>query len=382
MSRAAQPAGAGAGDLAQRLVGLDALRGLSAVAVLVCHLGAYWGFLNLPGKGLQLTQIGAHGVDVFVVLSGFCLALPLVDRRRRLNVAPFLGRRALRILPAYWVALAIAAALAIHPTTWPLVVGAPADALAIAVHVPGAQTIASDVLGSINGSLWSVSLEILLYLTFPGAIWVWRRWGKGALLGLALTVAVGWWLTPDWVSLPFPFSSLSGDGHSLPARFLQFAFGIAAVDWIHERRLPTGRRGAVAAILAVALATLGTTLEVPQWLDALAWAGAGVVCVGAVTGPWFSHAAREVLDAFGLRTFSFYLLHQPVVLLAAPLVAALPGGWAAQLVVGGTAVLLAVSAVAEALFRIVELPSHRLGKRLFPAVVVRSLSARSRAVRA
>ena len=104
------------------------------------------------------------------------------------------------------------------------------------------------------------------------------------------------------------------------------------------------------------------------------------MCVGLVTGPWFSHALLKRLDAFGLRTFSFYLLHQPVVLLLAPYVASWPGGWVPQLVLGGALVLLLVSALAEALFRAVELPSHELGKRLFPTVIG-TLSDRSRSLR-
>lgn len=362
---------------AGRLVGLDALRGLSALAVLVCHLGAYWGFLRLPGKGLQLTQIGAHGVDVFVVLSGVCLALPLADRRRTLDARQFFGRRALRILPAYWVALAIAATLAANAATWSLVVGAQADALDVLVHVPGAQTIASDTLGSINGSLWSVSLEIQLYLAFPLAILVWRRWGKRALLLLAVGVAVLWWLTPLVLTLPYPFSSLPGNGHALPARFVQFTAGVAAADWLMQGRLPTGRQGALVSLLCLVVATGGTTLEVPQWVDAVLWAVAGVACVGVVTGKWASSPLRDTLEAFGLRTFSFYLMHQPVVLLLAPLVAAFPGGWAFQLVLGGGLALLIISALAEGLYRAVELPSHELGKRLFPRVTMAPATAGS-----
>ena len=101
-----------------RIGGLDALRGLAALAVFVCHIVAYWGALGFPHAVIAISQVGAHGVDVFVVLSGFVLMLPLVAEGRTLNVGQFYGRRMWRILPAYWTALAFAAVLAVGPT-WP-----------------------------------------------------------------------------------------------------------------------------------------------------------------------------------------------------------------------------------------------------------------------
>ena len=88
------------------------LRGFAALAVFVCHIGGYWTFLKLPSKLPEILTWGTHGVDLFIVISGFCLMIPVLRSEGRLNVGQFYGRRATRILPAYYVALAIAAALA------------------------------------------------------------------------------------------------------------------------------------------------------------------------------------------------------------------------------------------------------------------------------
>ena len=103
------------------VVGLDALRILAALAVFVCHLAAYWELQDLPLKLPELLANGSHGVDVFIVLSGFVLSLPVLVTGRELDTANFLRRRASRILPPYYVALALAAALALSPVAWMIV---------------------------------------------------------------------------------------------------------------------------------------------------------------------------------------------------------------------------------------------------------------------
>src|SRR5690606_4855547 len=134
------------------------------------------------------TQVGAHGVDIFVVLSGFVPTLPLMAPGRSLNVRQFYGRRMWRIVPAYWVALAFASILAVGPT-WDLVVAEPATAWDVVVHVFGLQTVFVSTLGSINGSLWSISLEILLYLLFPVLVLVLHRIGGAWLVTSAAALS-------------------------------------------------------------------------------------------------------------------------------------------------------------------------------------------------
>src|SRR6478609_6697985 len=80
------PAGHGA-----RIEGLDGLRALAIVGVLVYHLNASW----LPG--------GFLGVDVFFVVSGFLITTLLLrehHRSGRIALSQFWVRRARRLLPA------------------------------------------------------------------------------------------------------------------------------------------------------------------------------------------------------------------------------------------------------------------------------------------
>jgi len=114
MSVTSAPAVAGAPS--HRLAGLDGVRGLAALFVVVNHV-----FLRaFPGYPVDRAPFwaawfiyGRFAVVVFIVLSGFSLALSPVRHGWRLDgISRFAHRRARRILPAYWAALAFSLVVA------------------------------------------------------------------------------------------------------------------------------------------------------------------------------------------------------------------------------------------------------------------------------
>jgi peptidoglycan/LPS O-acetylase OafA/YrhL len=89
----------------ERQPGLDLLRALAIVVVVIYH-AALFGF-KLPGR---VDRFGWIGVDLFFVLSGYLIGgqlLAPLARDQRINLGRFFARRALRIMPAYFVVLAI-----------------------------------------------------------------------------------------------------------------------------------------------------------------------------------------------------------------------------------------------------------------------------------
>src|SRR6058998_312638 len=89
----------------ERQPGLDLLRALAIIVVVVYH-AALFGF-KLPGR---VDRFGWIGVDLFFVLSGYLIGgqlLAPLARDQRMNLGRFFARRALRIMPAYFVVLAI-----------------------------------------------------------------------------------------------------------------------------------------------------------------------------------------------------------------------------------------------------------------------------------
>jgi peptidoglycan/LPS O-acetylase OafA/YrhL len=91
---------------------LDSLRALAALAILVVHVSIFSGAVNAPGYGRFLAHLDI-GVPFFFLLSAFLLYRPFVaarvsgSPRRRLRT--YARRRFLRIAPAYWLALTVAA---------------------------------------------------------------------------------------------------------------------------------------------------------------------------------------------------------------------------------------------------------------------------------
>src|SRR4051794_10706007 len=91
-----------------RLAGLDGVRALAALFVVIHHV-----FLRaFPGSPVDRAPFwagwfiyGRFAVVVFIVLSGFSLALAPARHGWRLDsVSRFAYRRARRLLPAYWAA--------------------------------------------------------------------------------------------------------------------------------------------------------------------------------------------------------------------------------------------------------------------------------------
>src|SRR5437016_5916610 len=112
-----------AGDSTRiRLDFLDGLRGLAALYVVLSHVYSEitWngGAAHLSHTLLHLLKplsYGRYAVDVFIVLSGYCLMLPVArsaDGKLRGGAGEYLKRRARRILPPYYAALALTLALA------------------------------------------------------------------------------------------------------------------------------------------------------------------------------------------------------------------------------------------------------------------------------
>jgi peptidoglycan/LPS O-acetylase OafA/YrhL len=219
---------------ALRLAYLDGLRALAAAYVVVFHavLGFSGKELNGPWRILRRAcAFGHEAVAIFIVLSGYCLMLPVVRKdaaRLPVDFATFIKRRALRILPPYFAALLLSLGLiAALP-----VLGTPDSGTIWDDSLPalGAGPILSHLLVvhnwsrtwgyQINGPLWSVASEWQIYFFFPLVLLpVWRKVGMvPALLGAAL---LGYAPLALWPTSPAAQVAITW-------YLLLFAFGMAA----------------------------------------------------------------------------------------------------------------------------------------------------------
>lgn len=345
-----------------RLDHVDALRALAVLAVLALHVRGFW-VLPEEGRGVtfvvdRLAAQGAAGVDLFIVLSGFCMAYPLLRGRSdgiaRLSARRFYRRRAVRLLPAYYVCVLGLFALGQLPAPRERMLARPPDLQDLVLHLVLLQPLSRDSIGAVNGPLWSISLEVTLYLVFPLVLVALRRYGWHRLVVGTVLLAVVWAgvgaaldaVAPDRAWLPDP-------SKVLPARLFEFAFGMLAAQWL-VRPEAWHRRTATAVLVLGALAGAAGTVADVGLVRVLGWGAASFgLTVLASRGLPARRWTRPV-TALGLVSYSFYLLHQPFLLLTAPVTATLSP--AAVYALAAPVALAALYALARLFFQVVERP--------------------------
>ncbi|MGW0064102.1 acyltransferase family protein [Streptosporangium sandarakinum] len=380
---AAKPAASRAGGRS-RLPGLDGIRGVAALFVLVhhCRLLAFPGYPADTGPGwLSWLVYGHFAVVVFIVLSGFSLAVSPARSGWRLGgVRRFARRRAWRILPPYWAALVFSLVVA-----WTLA-PQPGEGVPTAKSVLVYGLLLHDVLGapSPNGAFWSIAVEAQLYLVFPLLLLVLRRAGAFVMLAAvtAVVAAVGL-LAP----VSHPVSLLL---RLTPQFAALFAAGVVAAGVLaageRVQRFPWHRVAALACVPVLALVVARGpvwTVEHYYWVDLALGPAVALLLAGVATGR--PVALVRLLDtrpvrSLGSFSYTLYLVHAPIVVAIHRLVVAphVPGGVPAFLVT--LAVAGPVSLVAARSFAAVfELPFQR--HRGWPALreAMRGRASRVRA---
>ena len=144
---------------------LTSTRAVAAIMVVIHHYGKQLFPFN---QTKNLFQSGNLAVSYFFVLSGFVLFVAHWDRE--VNYITYLRRRAGRILPLYYVALAAVIALMLWQGDVPLNMKRQVaySVLLIQSYMPGYAL-------TLNGPAWSISVEMLFYLLFPWLLWLMLR---------------------------------------------------------------------------------------------------------------------------------------------------------------------------------------------------------------
>ncbi|MGA6166318.1 acyltransferase family protein [Amycolatopsis magusensis] len=161
------------------------MRGLAALGVLLTHVGLYSAQVSLsdfpgmeqPGNGFAgvLLQQLHVSLPIFFVLSGVLLYRPWVlaalGGTKKPGVKPYLWRRALRTLPAFWVALAVVL-IAFNSegiqNVWHVV----RPFLLLQVYESEAYLFGLE-------QSWSLATEIAFYALLPVLAWALNRVARG-----------------------------------------------------------------------------------------------------------------------------------------------------------------------------------------------------------
>jgi len=118
---------------------------------------------------------GHFAVNFFIVLSGFCLTIPLVKHNNfnlKGGAIVFYRKRIKRIVIPYYIALAFSMILIMGvigvQTGRHWDVSLPVTGKDIITHLLLIQDVFSDTMFKINHALWTISVEFRIYLFFPG----------------------------------------------------------------------------------------------------------------------------------------------------------------------------------------------------------------------
>jgi peptidoglycan/LPS O-acetylase OafA/YrhL len=358
---------------------VEGLRGVAALYVFLFHV---WQTAVQHGAGpltawyaaTPFMQYGHFAVAIFIVISGYCLALPVAARPGlAFSVKAFFIARARRLMPAYIAVVLLSVpvwSLAVviagrHLNTTNLVVAA-------LMHIALIHNLFFATTEYLNGPLWSIALESQIYVVFALLlIPLWRRFGLAAQLAAALAVG----FIPHFVLHSFDWTW----------PWLCGLFGMGVVAAALTARGTTLPRMSWSALALVATA-VSVVLMWP-FVDGVTQDGAmwpADLAVGAAIALFFVAAscndrivparllALRPVVLIGSFSYSLYLIHAPLVDLVGACLARWHAGATATIVAYGV-LIPAVVALAYGFYRVFERPF--MSKALRTALDIETRSA-------
>ena len=301
------------------LTNLQGFRALAALSVVVFHFGL------MPAIGIPFS-VGAAGVDIFFVLSGFIIAHSSTRNSRN-----FLAHRLIRVIPAYWIATFFAAVFTLQNMDLAAAFDWLVQSLFYLPHPAGRSPLIFVA--------WTLVYELAFYLLY----WLALRFGtpNAPLISIALLLILA--------TVPVP--GLDGPWPLL----LEFSMGIAVYLMIER----SGRSQLVPGWVGLLLAAAGLALLIilpsatgynpDEYQSAgrvLAWGvPATMIVLGLVMAEFGGFALRNKLFLrLGAASYAIYLLHPIAVgqLLQIPPIVP-PLSWALCLVAVGVTAAISIA---------------------------------------
>ncbi|MEQ1352565.1 MAG: acyltransferase, partial [Candidatus Acidiferrum sp.] len=302
------------------LPALTGIRFYAALAVFVSHVSLIPKMEELSA-GYKVFDLGRLGVSFFFLLSGFILTFNYTDLFRREVSAnkytQFVWSRFSKIYPVYFVTMLMAIPIQIYSPNKPI------DWRAVPIHtfllqcwLPFSKPVFYNYL---NVPSWSISCEWFFYLLAPVAMFcvlgTIRR--RAVLLGITATyiAALGlflWHTQSDSTSAYFL-------NWFAPTRFVDFLAGVFVARLFMAPRSDRLAALSVPAQIAgfaylIAIILWGDRLPWPFHSEAIYMPGSALLVFGLAHSRGFfaAHLSHPWLRRLGLASFSFYMLHTPI----------------------------------------------------------------------
>ncbi|MFZ3179755.1 MAG: acyltransferase [Methylocystis silviterrae] len=336
----------------KRIDTLDELRALAIGAVMLSHFALAFGSQSIVAFWLNLPDLSV-GVDLFFVISGFLIFQNLADRTEAASdftrgIAAFYARRLTRIaLPAWAIVATLALVHLEHPAS------SATDLWTAAAFVANVHWARCDVDARCGDALatshfWSLASELQFYILAPALLLARARAPLYAAITAILLLAL----------IPRPHGSLLW-----ALRPEALLLGAALASEVRRRAAWLVKAPPVTAGVAAwwtLVASVMARIAIGPF-SGLAWALVALISAGVVLGrlkgsPIAGHVGNAVRGA-GRVSFSVYLVHLPLIGIAAESFAAKIGVTVA--VLGALAAIAAATTVVE--FAIVQ-PAAQLGR--------------------
>jgi peptidoglycan/LPS O-acetylase OafA/YrhL len=264
---------------------IDGLRGIAVLGVLIPHL-----------IGDSITTEGARGVDLFFVISGFCLGLSALERG--FHPGAFALARARRILPPYYAAILLDGIIAVcngRLTLRHTVIEGLRN-----VFFMSEQSLSPPI----NGGFWTLFIEFRWYAYFPLllALYLWSKPWFAILMGICAANA-------KWGPAVLP------DTDIVPA----FMLGIVAADFTLRKTPLPGLTAAAIGVSTITLICDRDLLHVPYLNHGnFLWQAAFFVILLAGIRSWVVPLTVAPLAFLGRISYSLYLAQGSALELLSP----------------------------------------------------------------
>src|SRR6185369_1729869 len=326
----------------------------------------------------NLFSQGHCAVDVFIVLSGYCLMLPMLRTTDGVPFWSFIRRRALRILPTYYIAMAFSllliGTLLGKPTGSNWDASIPINARDVVFHILLIHDWSKGSAFHINSPFWSIAVEWKIYFLFPALVALRARRGAATMAILAMIIGylVWWFINHEGILNPSPWGSS-------PYYVGLFALGMWAADLSvtdKQRKLATSPvRWGFALLSAITLSVV-----VVNYLRDWSWIPIQIVC--GFVGLWAASglallrsgalpfAARVLslapLVYLGKMGYTVYLIPAPIAQFVAEyVIAPLPWSDTTRALLTGPIFAALTLAISVVFYRLFELPFHELSRRVW-----------------